>query len=187
MIGKNKKILLVNRDFQLRYTKAAIAVAIVSTILSVSVILYPLYTFEILRIPKFLPMPILGAMASAVVINVGLIGFLGVILTHRLAGPIYALTREFRKIGGGLWGGTLKIRQEDDLKYLVRCFNEMSEDLEKINTSDTKELEEVISRLKNNDGNANAVAQAVEQLQALHDSFKERILKKTSIEDSAAE
>ena len=148
MLGKNKKILLVNRDFQLRYTKAAITVAIISTVLSVAVVLYPLYTFEILRIPKFLPTPILLAMGCAVLINVGLIGFLGVLITHRLAGPIYSLTREFRKISGGIWGNQLKVRAEDDLKYLVRSYNEMSEGLAKIAEEDLAALTLAINSLE---------------------------------------
>lgn len=126
---KPKRILLVNRDFQIRYTKAAIGVALVSTVLTCSVILYPLYTFEILRIPKFLPVPILLAMVAAAFINVGLIGFFGFLITHKLAGPAYALSREFYKITNGRLGSQLKVRDGDELKYLVRTFNEMSEAL----------------------------------------------------------
>lgn len=177
MLGKNKKILLVNRDFQLRYTKAAITVAIISTVLSVAVVLYPLYTFEILRIPKFLPTPILLAMGCAVLINVALIGFLGVLITHRLAGPIYSLTREFRKISGGIWGNQLKVRAEDDLKYLVRSYNEMSEGLAKIAEEDLAALILAISSLeKSAQGNPDIKA-AAEELQALHVRLKDRILK----------
>lgn len=175
-MGKNKKILLVNRDFQLRYTKAAIAVAIVSTTLSASVILYPLYIFEILRIPKFLPIPILGAMFAAVLINVGMIAFLGVIMTHRLAGPIYSITREFRKVAGGVWGSQMRIRPEDDLKYLVRSYNEMSEGLENICKADIEALGEIEEKLKAAGSDENLAAQPLEQLTALRNSFKERIL-----------
>jgi signal peptidase II len=176
MIGKNKKIYLVNRDFQLRYTKVAIGVAVISTLLSAVVILYPLYVFEILRIPKFLPLPILGAMLFSVLLNIALIGFLGVLITHRLAGPIYALTREFRKIGGRLWGSTLKIRSDDDLKYLVRCFNEMSEELVKVAESDLETLVQIENELKNA---GDPAAQAIGKLQSLQKSIKDRILTQT--------
>lgn len=175
MAGKGKKILLVNRDFQLKYTKAAIAVAIVSTVLSGTVILYPLYIFEILRIPKFLPTPILGAMIAAVIINVGIIAFMGVFLTHKLAGPIYSLAREFRKVGAGIWGHTMSVRPDDDLKFLVRNYNEMAEQMKKICESDIRDLDEVISAL----AQGNQQPEALQQLQSLQEKLKGRIVGKS--------
>lgn len=177
---KSKRILLVNRDFQLRYTKAAIGVATISTILSGSVILYPLYVFEILRIPKFLPPPILAAMGLAVLINVGLIAFFGIVLTHRLAGPIYALSREFRKIGGGFLGSTLKIRDGDDLRYLVRTFNEMSLSLKHSFENDTLALERLRQKLVQDPKLMEAfpaeMNEALKELEALQQNFKKRIV-----------
>ena len=178
-MGKNKKILLVNRDFQLRYTKAAISVAVISTVLSASVILYPLYIFEILRIPKFLPLPILGAMVAAVFINVGMIAFLGVLLTHRLAGPIYSITREFRKISEGLWGLQMKIRPEDDLKYLVRSFNEMSERLEVICAEDIRKLDSIEEKFTSDKTDEKLGEQGLEELRSLRNCLKTRILKQS--------
>ena len=173
MFRNKKKIYLVNRDFQFRYTRAAIIVAIISTFLTAVVILYPLYVFEILRIPKFLPLPILAAMFLAVGLNAALIGMLGLLITHRLAGPIYALTREFRRISEGLWGNTLKIRNDDDMKYLVRCFNEMSESIAKQADQDLNDLSAVERFLTEPEVD---VGQAVEKLQSLRKNLKERIL-----------
>ena len=93
-----KRIYLVNRDLQLRYTYAAVLVGMVTTILTIIIILYPLYSFEILRIPKFLPLPILISMGFASMVNILIVGYFGIIITHRIAGPVYALVKGFRKV-----------------------------------------------------------------------------------------
>ncbi len=42
---------------------------------------------------------------------------------------MYALVRCFRRIEVGRWAGHLKVRDSDDLKYLVRNFNQMVDGL----------------------------------------------------------
>lgn len=140
-----KRIYLINRDLQLRYTYAAVLVGMVTTILTAIIILYPLYSFEILRIPKFLPLPILISMIFASIINILMVGYFGVIITHRIAGPVYALVKAFRRIGYGHWLGYLQVRQYDDLKYLVRHFNEMVDHLVDFAKKDIVHIQEIIS------------------------------------------
>ncbi len=70
MAKPSKRIYLINRDFQLRYAYAAVFVGLMSTIVTTTVLLYPLYKFEIVRIPQFLPLPIMSAMVAAALINV---------------------------------------------------------------------------------------------------------------------
>src|SRR6186997_212279 len=98
-MGKpTKRIYLINRDFQMRYTLAAVVVGLLSTILTLIILLVPLYTFEILQIPRFLPLPIFGIMAMAAFVNILSVGLMGVFITHRIAGPMYSLVRSFRRI-----------------------------------------------------------------------------------------
>ena len=73
-----QRLYLINRDFQLRYAWAVIWIGLLSTVVTSTVILIPLYEFQILRIPKFLPAPILLAMLLAVVLNILLLGFMSV-------------------------------------------------------------------------------------------------------------
>ena len=138
-----KKIILVNRDFQLRYAYAAAFVGLVSTLVTAFVILSPLYYFNILRIGVMPPLPILSVMFSAIVINVLMIGFFGVYLTHRIAGPMYSLVREMRRIGMGSWGRFLKTRDTDDIQYVIRNFNEMAEGLVNLTREDIAYLDEL--------------------------------------------
>lgn len=142
-----KVILLVNRDLQFRYAKIGLLIGLVSTILCSLVIFYPLYKFEILRIPRFLPLPILSAMGMAVVLNLALVMFFGIIVTHRIAGPIFALSREFADVSQGIFGRTLTTRKNDDLRYLVRCFNDMSLALQNQTYDDMERISGALEQL----------------------------------------
>lgn len=140
-----KRIYLVNRDFQFRYTGAAVLVGLTSTLLTVITILYPLYQFEILRIPKFLPLPILGTMLAAALVNILLVGLMGVIITHKIAGPMYSMVRQFRRVENGQWYGRMHLRPDDEMKYLVRNFNEMLGGIQNLGQSDLDLINQVVS------------------------------------------
>ena len=131
-----KRIVLVNRDFQLRYTRSAVLVGLLSTLLSAFLILYPLYRFEILRIPRFLPWPVMALMGAAAIINIGIVAIMGIFLTHRVAGPVFSLIRQFRKVEQGSFQAELRLREGDDLKYVARNFNEMVVALRKATETD---------------------------------------------------
>ncbi|NRA43400.1 MAG: hypothetical protein HRU09_00445 [Oligoflexales bacterium] len=143
----HKKIFLVNRDFQMRYTKSAVVIGLVSTFLTSVVILYPLYQFQILRIPKFLPIPILFAMILAAVINIAIIGVMGILMTHRIAGPMYSLVRSMRVVSLGRFNGTMRLRNDDDLKFVVRNFNDMTAALRSLTEDDLQTIKNELGML----------------------------------------
>lgn len=126
-------------------------VGVLSTLLTVVLILYPLYQFEILRIPRFLPMPILTLMVIAASTNVALIGLLGILVTHRLAGPMFSLVKHFRLIEEGSWDCQIRLRDGDDMRYVVRNFNGMMASIKKRTESDLEILKDIKS-VANEDG-----------------------------------
>lgn len=154
---RRKRIYLVNRDFQFRYTGAAVVVGLMSTLLTIVILLYPLYQFEILRIPRFLPMPILLVMGFAAGVNIFLVALMGIFVTHKMAGPMYSMVRQFRRIEAGNWRGRMGLRQDDEMRYLVRNFNAMLDSLQAQSAEDCRQLEEVLAAL--GDGEARASAE----------------------------
>lgn len=166
-----KKMYLINRDFQLRYSFAACIVGVVSTCSTAIVLLYPLYVFEILRIPRFLPLPILIGMGSAVLINVFLVGLLGVFITHKIAGPMYSLVRSFRRVEMGRWAGHLKIRDGDDLRYVVRNFNQMVDGLVMTGRQELSLIDELIEDLNQSNGSSHSL----ETLKSIKSRWQERL------------
>jgi hypothetical protein len=148
MFQYRKRIFLVNRDLQFRYAKSAGVAGVISSILTATVLLYPLFVFKILVIPKFLPAPILVSMLLAVLLNIILISGFSLFLTHRLAGPVYGLLREFRRITAGFFGHEMRVRKEDELKYLIRNFNEASVALKEMTELDIISIDNVVQSLE---------------------------------------
>lgn len=147
-IRNSKRLYLINRSFQLRLGRAAVCIGILSTVLTGTIILYPLYIFEILRIPRFLPWPILISMGLASVINVASIFYLAILASHRIAGPMFNLHRSMRRISSGQFNSTIKFRKTDELQYISRAFNEMSESLCLLTERDLNTLNEALNLLK---------------------------------------
>ena len=168
-----RKSMVLIRDFQFRYAGAAVGVGVLSTVISAVLILYPLYTFEILRIPKFLPMPILISMVVAALLNITLIGLIGVYVTHSIAGPMYSVVREFRRVESGDWTSTMRQRKNDDLRYLVRNYNAM---MDSLRNQGKYESDEVI-KLKNTVEKINdpSKEEALEIIDTMNARWSERL------------
>ena len=140
---KSKRLYLINRDFQLRYVRAAIIVGLSSTLLTTALLLWPLFQFKIIRFPNFLPWPFLAAIFLGALINFIFVAGLGILMTHRIAGPMFALVRQMRVVQHGNFRAQLAVRQLDDLKYLIRNFNEMTTKLVDITTEDLAKLNRI--------------------------------------------
>jgi hypothetical protein len=139
----SKKIWLVNRDFQLRYTGAGLAAGFISTVITATLILYPLFTFKIITIGLFLPLPIFACMILAAILN-GLVQmWFGIVLTHKIAGPMFSLIRHLRKIGAGHWNIKMRLRDGDDLRMVVRHLNEMTDQLVNVTRQDLDTLDKI--------------------------------------------
>lgn len=161
---------MVNRDFQLRYTRAAAFVGLISSLWTGTLILYPLFVFKILQIPKFLPLPILLAIIVAVVVNIAFITFMAVLLTHRVAGPMYSLIKYMRQVERGNFSAKLKVREGDELKYVVRNFNLMVESLADYAHQDLVLVKGLISCLE--DAKKSQNSELLEEAIVIADSLK---------------
>lgn len=172
---KQKKLYLVNRDLQLRYAGAAALVGVLSTALTTTLILVPLYQFEILRIPRFLPWPVLLMMIAAAIVNVALVGLMAIHVTHRLAGPMYSLVRHIRRVEEGQWFGTLRLREGDELRYVARNFNEMLSAIQRRTEEDLAIVQSVRNSLQKGEGASLNPAEAINQLEKLQSSLESRL------------
>jgi len=148
---KRKRIYLINRDFQMRYTKIAVVVGLLTTVLTSFRILYPMFQFKIIRGWNFIPLPFFIAMATAALINFGIIAGLGILITHKMAGPMFSLVRQMRRIRARSFDAKLTIRKADDMRYVVRNFNDLVDELVLIAKEDSEKVEEIIAGMKNSD------------------------------------
>jgi methyl-accepting chemotaxis protein len=178
-------MIVVNRDLQLRYTGAAVMVGGLTTILTTFFILLPLYVFKILVIPRFLPMPILAMMGLALAMNIFSVFILGLMLTNRIAGPLYSLVRAMRQTGRGDFNSHLIVRASDDLKFVIRHFNDMSAGLARLAKDDIESMDgllvsanEVHNRLGSEpeqQQNAAAVRELMTEMEALRNRMVARV------------
>ncbi len=165
-----KYLFMVNREFQLKYLRYAAMVGFVSTFVTAFIILYPLYVFHILRIPRFLPMPFLIAMGVGIALNIFLVAFVSLIITHRIVGPLFAMSRSFHEIERGKWNSKVHFRKTDELHYVARSFNSMTDGLCKKVALDIAACGDIKQALSDN--NHQEGIRLVDQLER---DFKKRI------------
>jgi hypothetical protein len=102
-----------------------------------------LFVFKILVIPQFVPMPFLLAMGLAALLNMAFIAGAGILLTHRIAGPMYSMVRQMRRVSAGILRSPIVLRKNDDLRFLVRNFNDLINGLVSMGEGDLKKLEAI--------------------------------------------
>jgi hypothetical protein len=158
MFQFKNRIYLVNREFQLRYTRVALAVGLVSTVMTVGLILYPLFYLDIVRFPYFVPAPFMVGMTLAAVLNFAFVTAFGIVTTHRIAGPMFSLVRHLHLIQLGQKPTELRVREGDDLKFVVRNVNEFLDFVNQRTAADVTKLDEILATLASDDGSVKAVS-----------------------------
>lgn len=63
---------------------------------------------------------------------VPLIAVIGILLSHKIAGPAYRIERALREIGKGNLDIQIKLRKYDELQGIAEAINEMTSDLKGI-------------------------------------------------------
>lgn len=141
--SKRKRIVLVNRELQFKLSLFGALVGLVSSIIGVLLILYPLYVFEVIRISNFLPLPVYFVIGLSILVNSGFVILFGIHITHKIVGPIYGLIRKLRQVEKGDWSVKMRSRDTDELKYLVRNYNNMIEGLQQQAKDEIFQLEKI--------------------------------------------
>jgi signal transduction histidine kinase len=85
------------------------------------------------------------ACAAAALLNFFGIAFLGVRVSHRIAGPVFAMVRYLRNLQNGQYGETMRIRESDELKYLARHIGDLGVILKDKTSKDLAHLDEIIA------------------------------------------
>lgn len=148
MIEKRKRRIIVERDFQYRFTLQLALVGGGLLLLYGGLLLFmvrhsygQLIDTALLQFPaevsrlrteyRFLS----GLLLGVIVLSLGFLFFLGLLLTHRIAGPLLALQNRFRDFAEGQRPIRLQLREGDEMQHLARIFNDSMvkhEDQEKL-------------------------------------------------------
>jgi signal peptidase II len=133
-MDENRSKLLINKSFQLRFCisfiLASLAVISVLGIFSYTFIKYTVMTYgtAVQQLDQNILKPFLITFFSTVLIVILIIGFFSLIMSHRIAGPIYAFERTLRLALSGTKGQSLHLREKDAFKD---CLEPLAKDLAK--------------------------------------------------------
>jgi nitrogen fixation/metabolism regulation signal transduction histidine kinase len=72
------------------------------------------------------------------------VGLAGIVVTHKVAGPIYKMTRQFHDVADGHWNMPSPLRKGDELGDFFREFEDM---VRALRTQREKEME-ILAELK---------------------------------------
>ena len=135
-----RNIFLIKSRLQRRYLRLIEISLFVPTILVGGCLYYLVFTLiaEEIAIPEFISLtlfPALERINAVLLISIPvifiLIGGWGMVLSHRLAGPIDRLNKELFEIAEGDYRKRIELRKEDVLKGVADNINRLLDKLEK--------------------------------------------------------
>ncbi len=106
-----------------------------------------------------------------IVLGGGVLVVLGIITSHRVAGPIYHFEKLLRGMAAGNLAETIHLRKNDEGKALAKCFNLFNETMSgKLHSikNDVEELEKLLEQMSEGEENT-------ETLEELGRVAKERV------------
>ena len=172
-----RRTFLIDRSFQLKYTLIIVLVGVVvSAILGYFIFQLTMENRELLgidaamanEVAKFDSRQLLLLGGFVVVMAVFLFAW-GIIITHRVAGPVFIISRYLGQIRDGQVPQTRPLRRADELKGFFEVFAGMVASLKQRNVEEAELLEKV-ARLVQRSGNEELAQSA----QALLDLAKQK-------------
>jgi hypothetical protein len=109
--------------------------------------------------------------AVSVLIPLGL-GLVGLLVTHRIAGPVYAMSRYMSELAQGHYPTMRPLRKGDELNEMFELFHRAVDFMKAREVEEAFKLEEAILALKPHAQSTEAKA-ALEGLQRIHDRKRE--------------
>jgi nitrogen fixation/metabolism regulation signal transduction histidine kinase len=107
----------------------------------------------------------LWTLTSALSLLVVLIALAGIVVTHKIAGPIYKMKRQFREVGKGKLKIPAPLRKGDDLVEFFEAFETMVRSLRQRQQVENEHLERALGTLE--------ASVAAEQLQPIRDLLRD--------------
>ncbi len=178
-----RKSYLIDRGFQLKYTVLLVAAgALICALFGAMMYLVHLdsqrgLVAELSRLTPTLSPELALQLRESEVTLVSLIvvttllmasalGLFGVLVTHRVAGPVYVMSRYIGTLAQGRFPLMRGLRRNDELKSFFERFQSAVETLRQRELEEVKELEEALAVLNRIAGSGDG-AQAVAKLEKL--------------------
>lgn len=107
---------------------------------------------------------LLAAFGAIAVLLAAALGLLGVVITHRVAGPVFVMGHYLRVLADGRFPRMRTLRRSDELKEFFRTFIEAVDMMKLREARHTAVLEEAVRRMREAVAGAPDLAPAIEAL-----------------------
>ena len=108
---------------------------------------------------------LLGAFAAIGALLAAALGLLGVVITHRVAGPVFVMGHYLRVLADGRFPRMRTLRRSDELKGFFRAFIDAVDSMKVREARHTAVLEDAIRRMREAAQAAPELAPAIEALE----------------------
>ena len=140
MTGKNYRMrrnYLISKRFQFKYVFYVLAFMFMIAWLSGYTVYYTLFTLMGEKLANVYPqgrlMDIFKTVNTTLLLRIALIVpfvvMISILITHRIAGPIFSMQRYLGEVAKGNFSSILKLRKRDELKDLAAAINKMTHNL----------------------------------------------------------
>lgn len=150
---ERRRKYLVDKRFQVRYIVLIILVLVLCIAVGVSLATVAFQSLSSTEMGAFERISKVNFIFWLVLLGVLLllvvVGFYGLRLSHRIAGPVYAFSRHLDLIKKGVYYSDLKLRKKDEFKHLANSFNIMLETLRTREREQIEFLEDILNTLDN--------------------------------------
>jgi nitrogen fixation/metabolism regulation signal transduction histidine kinase len=110
---------------------------------------------------------------SALLLLVLGVGLAGVVVTHKVAGPVFKMKRLLGDLAKGHFRVVARLRKGDELQHFFDAFNAAAEQLSRRQEEEIEQIGSVITLLRDAEpGDPQSMELAKERLQALRDSMR---------------
>jgi len=94
---------------------------------------------------------------SALALLVACIWIAGIVVTHKIAGPVFKMKRMFRQVGEGKLALHERLRRGDEMQDFFESFEQMLTSLRDRQSSSIERIDKAITHLEGSDGHAEAI------------------------------
>jgi hypothetical protein len=108
----------------------------------------------------------------ALVLLVFGIGLAGVVVTHKVAGPVYKMKLLLGDLGRGQFRVVARLRKGDELQHFFDAFNDMAAQLGRRQEEEIQQIDGVIEMLRGDGNDSMRVSDARERLLSLRESMR---------------
>ncbi len=173
--GKPRRQFLIDRGFQLKYAVvmalAGLAVAVVFGLWlqqahaqAISLLAPDGETRALIERSDAL---LLAAFAGIALLLAAALGLLGVVITHRVAGPVFVMGHYLSVLAQGRFPRMRTLRRSDELRTFFRVFIEAVETMKRREAQHVAVLEEALERMRPLAARAPELQLAVRSLEAV--------------------